>query len=102
MSRKWNIKCMVCADPQKPAHLDDAVLELGDESNHNEEGAVTIAKAASELAALGRAVQNAFVEIGDIRFPAVWFTVHTDHKLVVVSEYGDLSDLFWPEAMKNG
>lgn len=105
MSRKWNIKCTVCADPKKPVHLDEAILKLGEGSNHNEPAAVAVAKAAAALAALGKAVPAAQVSAGSFGLSwgygdvhAAWFAVHEGHKLVVVDEFGELSDDYWPEA----
>jgi len=104
MSCKWNIKCTVCADDSKPVDLDDAVLQLGEGSNHNEPAAVAVAKAAPALAAFGKAVPSAIVDPqtfdlgwGGGGVSAAWFTRHDGHKLVVVSEFGELSDEYWPE-----
>ncbi len=101
---RWNIKCTVCADDKNPDHVGDAVLRLGDGSNHNEPAAVAVAKAAGALAAFGKAVPSAIIDPqtfdlgwGGAGVPAAWFARHDGHKLVVISEYGELSDEYWPQ-----
>lgn len=100
MSRKWNIRCTSCFDGMKQTREAEATatLYLGEGSNHNEERAVAVAKAALALAVLGKAAPETEVAFDlAVRVPSRWFTAHEGHKLVVVDEYGELSDNYWPE-----
>lgn len=87
MSRDWNVACLDCKS-----------VDRYNDANHREELMRAIAKNSSAIAAL--APLMAELPHGDIELRTFygsvdvdWHVRHNAHKLVIISEYGDLEDL---------
>lgn len=86
MSRHWDVYCADCD------------VGMGLRGNHEDEGALAIAKDAAALASVPHLYVDlyetyGFYNEGNNVKGVAWFAEHADHRLVARSEYGDVREV---------